>query len=64
MKTTRIRAISPSTDIKSNLSYELPEMNIFSGNGEQGSLVKITTTLGIDIRIPYGGWREGKLRII
>ena len=58
-ETTRIRAISPSTDIKSNLSYELPEMNIFSGNGEQGSLVKITTTLGIDIRIPYGGWREG-----
>jgi hypothetical protein len=58
-ETTRIRAISPSTDIKSNLSYELPEMNIFTGNGEQGSLVKITTTLGIDIRIPYGGWREG-----
>ena len=58
-QSNRIRAVSPSTDIKSNLSYELPEMNIFSGNGEQGSLVKITTTLGIDIRIPYGGWREG-----
>jgi len=58
-ETTRIRAISPSTDIKSNLSYELPEMNIFSGNGEQGSLVDINTVLGIDIRIPYGGWREG-----
>jgi hypothetical protein len=58
-ETTRIRAISPSTDIKSNLSYELPEMNIFTGNGEQGSLVDINTVLGIDIRIPYSGWREG-----
>jgi len=58
-QSNRIRAVSPSTDIKSNLSYELPEMNIFSGNGEQGSLVDINTVLGIDIRIPYGGWREG-----
>ena len=58
-QSNRIRAVSPSTDIKSNLSYELPEMNIFSGNGEQGSLVSITTVLGVDIRVPYGGWREG-----
>lgn len=60
-QTTRIRAISPSTDIKSNLSYELPEMNLFTGNGERGSLVKQTTIGGINIRIPYTNWREGNV---
>ena len=58
-ETTRTRAISPNTNIKSNLSYELPEMNLFTGSGEQGSLVKQVTTLGINIRIPYTNWREG-----
>jgi hypothetical protein len=58
-ETIRTRAISPNTKIKSNLSYELPEMNLFTGNGEQGSLVKQVTTLGINIRIPYTNWREG-----
>lgn len=58
-KTTRTRAISPNTNIKSNLSYELPEMNLFTGNGERGSLVKQVTVLGINIRVPYTNWREG-----
>ena len=58
-QTTRVRAISPNANIKSNLSYELPEMNLFTGNGEQGSLIKVNEVLGINIRIPYGNWREG-----
>ena len=58
-ETIRTRAISPNTNIKSNLSYELPETNLFTGNGERGSLVKQVTIAGIDIRIPYTNWREG-----
>lgn len=58
-ETIRTRAISPNTNIKSNLSYELPEMNLFTANGERGSLVKQTTISGINIRIPYSNWREG-----
>ena len=58
-ETTRIRALSPNAGIKSNLSYELPEMNLFTGNGEQGSLMKQVTISGINIRIPYTNWREG-----
>lgn len=58
-ETIRTRAISPNTNIKSNLSYELPEMNLFTGNGEQGSLIKVVSVGGIDIRIPYTNWREG-----
>lgn len=58
-ETIRTRAISPNTNIKSNLSYELPEMNLFTGNGEQGSLIKVVSVGGIDIRVPYTDWREG-----
>ena len=58
-ETIRTRAISPNTNIKSNLSYELPEMNLFTGNGEQGSLIKVVSVGGIDIRVPYTNWREG-----
>jgi hypothetical protein len=58
-QTTRVRALSPNAGIKSNISYELPEMNIFTGNGEQGSLIKVSTVGGIDLRIPYSNWREG-----
>ena len=58
-ETIRTRAISPNANIKSNLSYELPEMNLFTGNGEQGSLIKVVSVGGIDIRIPYTNWREG-----
>ncbi len=58
-QTTRTRATSPNTSIKSNLSYELPEMSLFTGSGERGSLVYQVTVLGIDIRIPYTNWREG-----
>ena len=58
-ETTRTRAISPNTNIKSNLSYELPEMNLFTGSGERGSLVEQVTISGINIRIPYTNWREG-----
>ena len=58
-ETIRTRAISPNTNIKSNLSYELPETNLFTGSGERGSLVKQVTIAGIDIRIPYTNWREG-----
>ena len=58
-QTTRVRATSPNTNIKSNLSYELPEMNLFTGNGERGSLVKQTTIGGISVRAPYSKWREG-----
>ena len=58
-QTTRTRATSPNTSIKSNLSYELPEMSLFTGSGERGSLVYQVTALGINIRIPYTNWREG-----
>ena len=58
-ETIRTRAISPNANIKSNLSYELPEMNLFTGNGEQGSLIKVVSVGGIDIRVPYTNWREG-----
>ena len=58
-ETVRTRAISPNTSIKSNLSYELPEMNLFTGSGERGSLIKQVTVAGINIRVPYGDWREG-----
>jgi hypothetical protein len=58
-QTNRVRAVSPNANIKSNLSYELPEMNLLTGNGERGSLVEQTTVGSIDIRIPYGNWREG-----
>ena len=58
-ETIRTRAISPNTNIKSNLSYELPEMNLFTGSGEQGSLIKVVSVGGIDIRVPYTDWREG-----
>ena len=58
-ETIRTRAISPNTNIKSNLSYELPETNLFTGSGERGSLVKQVSVGGIDIRIPYTNWREG-----
>ena len=58
-ETTRIRALSPNAGIKSNLSYELPEMNLFTGNGEQGSLIDVNQVGGINIRVPYSNWREG-----
>jgi len=58
-ETIRTRAISPNTNIKSNLSYELPETNLFTGSGERGSLVKQVSVGGIDIRVPYTNWREG-----
>lgn len=58
-QTNRVRAVSPNTNIKSNISYELPEMNLLTGNGERGSLVLQTTVGSINIRTPYGNWREG-----
>ena len=58
-ETIRTRAISPNANIKSNLSYELTETNLFTGSGERGSLVKQVTIGGIDIRVPYTNWREG-----
>ena len=58
-QTTRVRALSPNAGIKSNISYELPEMNLFTGNGEQGSLIRVNEVLGINIRTPYSNWREG-----
>jgi len=58
-ETTRTRAISPNTNIKSNLSYELPEMNLFTSNGERGSLMDQGTIAGINIQYPYTNWREG-----
>ena len=58
-QTIRTRAVSPNANIKSNISYELPEMNLFTGNGERGSLIKQVTVAGINIRIPYTNWREG-----
>jgi hypothetical protein len=58
-ETIRTRAISPNTNIKSNLSYELPEMNLFTGNGERGSLVNQYDVGGLLIKVPYSNWREG-----
>jgi hypothetical protein len=58
-ETIRTRAISPNTNIKSNLSYELPEMNLFTGNGERGSLVKQYNVGSLLIKVPYTNWREG-----
>lgn len=58
-QTNRVRAVSPNTDIKSNISYELPEMNLLTGNGERGSLMVQTTVGSIDIHTPYSNWREG-----
>jgi hypothetical protein len=58
-QTNRIRAVSPNTKIKSNISYELPEMNLLTGNGERGSLMVQTTVGSIDIHTPYSNWREG-----
>ena len=58
-ETLRTRAISPNTSIKSNLSYELPELNLFTGSGERGSLVEQVVVAGIFIRQGYTNWREG-----
>ncbi len=58
-ETTSVRAVNPSVKIKSNLSYQLPEMNIFTGNGEQGSLVRVVSFGGYEIKYPHTDWREG-----
>jgi hypothetical protein len=58
-QTTTIRAVSPNADINGSVSYELPQTNIFTGQGERGSLVKQTNVGGLLIKVPYGNWREG-----
>lgn len=58
-QTTVVRAVSPNADINGLVSYELPETDIFTGQGERGSLVNQYDVGGLLIKIPYSNWREG-----
>lgn len=58
-QTTRIRAVSPNASINGLISYELPETNVFTGQGERGSLVNQINFGGLLIKVPYSNWREG-----
>lgn len=58
-QTTVVRAVSPNADINGLVSYELPETNIFTGQGERGSLVNQYDVGGLLFKIPYSNWREG-----
>jgi len=58
-QTTVVRAVSPNADINGLVSYELPETDIFTGQGERGSLVNQYDVGGLLIKVPYSNWREG-----
>jgi len=58
-QSTRVRAISPSPDNNSKLTYSLEESSIFTGQGERGSLVRQYDVGGLLFKVPYTNWREG-----
>lgn len=58
-QSTRVVCTNTNPNIQSNLSYDLGDLSLFSGEGERGSLVREYEAGGLKIRIPYGNWRTG-----